>query len=382
MKRPSLSAAVRPLLIVSFLSGTYNPTVARKRGRRLLTVLKTVIPILCCVLLTVKITSTVRRLLHKGQDGTGSIASLYRTTSLLGEVYMVFVLSAVGSKAFRHFLKCFQAYCSRFDRHREGFCHVLKPGIVAVLLTVVYLFVSAYSAYGAAARPCFYDRSSVFWPLDLFSCQPPVAFLTTFFTSQVYSIGFMLYFTTWRILMTEATDLVSGLREAGETTLTEKPEVLERFRLRHAHVCELIVKANACVRHIMAAIFGAGVPCILFVVHGFVYKQLSANEFQIMAMWFVGLVSRIVIIMLTGVALNLKMHQPVELLFQLNVEKMAGKGSDVVCGTILTYAVVIIQFQPTPGAENNQMHPHTDAVAVATPSLLTTDIQDFNVTTM
>ncbi|KAK7107151.1 hypothetical protein V1264_015114 [Littorina saxatilis] len=95
-----------------------------------------------------------------------------------------------------------------------------------------------------------------------------------------------------------------------------------------------------------------------------------------MAALFLCFVLYLVVITLTGSALNLKMHEPVDFLFRLDVQRMTGKGSEIVsaflsrvqgapigfnvynlftvdtstimmiCGTILTYTLVIVQFQP------------------------------------
>ncbi|XP_070188673.1 uncharacterized protein [Littorina saxatilis] len=147
-----------------------------------------------------------------------------------------------------------------------------------------------------------------------------------------------------------------------------------------------------------------GIPSLLFVLHGFVYGNLVWEEFVTLLSFFVFVIVVLVLLTITGVKLNRKMHKPAEYLLSLNIEKMPGKGSEIfeadrltkcfhiasrdyfvllvlshrvkvaaflsrlqgksigfhvyhlftidtstimmVCGTILTYAVVIIQFQP------------------------------------
>ncbi|KAK7107229.1 hypothetical protein V1264_015180 [Littorina saxatilis] len=102
-----------------------------------------------------------------------------------------------------------------------------------------------------------------------------------------------------------------------------------------------------------------------------------------MEFMFFGFVLYLIVVTLTGAALNLKMHEPVDFLFRLDVQRMTGKGSEIVsaflarvqgapigfnvynlftvdtsaimmiCGTILTYTLVIVQFKPLPLAASS-----------------------------
>ncbi|KAK7477639.1 hypothetical protein BaRGS_00031117, partial [Batillaria attramentaria] len=385
MKRVPLNTALNPLLFVSFLSGTYTLPV-RCKSRKFLSTVRGLLNVLfasvCCFTLFVNAISEVVFLLQE-REGSTNIASYYRVCWIVGDLYLAFILTTMGSTSLRRFLSAFRSYKSEFSREEVRYLFVLGIGIYSFFMLVfsqVALIENVIK--GADLTPDCRHNRSFHSHLSFVTCEPAFVSVTQHFSSGVFGTGFLIYLAVWRILMVEAKDIAECLRKQEKATLLENPERLEYFRLRHAEICDLIVKANNCLRHIIAAYFGSGVPCILFVIHGFVYKQLSEEEFADMAVLFVILVFYLTVMTLTGVALNLKMHEPASLLSKLNIVKSTGKGSEVVagrntyeglvprllrscpdcklCGTILTYAVVIVQIQPKPGAGNTQTHPHTE----------------------
>ncbi|KAK7477640.1 hypothetical protein BaRGS_00031118 [Batillaria attramentaria] len=403
MKRVPLNVALKPLLFISFVSGTYTLPV-RIKSRKFLSTVRGLLNVLfasvCCFTLLVNVTTEVVFLLQE-REGSTNIASYYRVCLKVGELYLAMVFPTMGSTSLRRFLSAFQSYRSDFSREDVRYLFIMGVGIYSFLGLLIPQMPLIFTAANGEDFPpdCHYGQH-VHFPLSFLTCEPAFVSVTQHFSSGVFGTGFLIYLAVWRILMVEAKDIAECLRKQEKATLLENPERLEYFRLRHAEICDLIVKTNNCLRHIIAAYFGSGVPCILFVIHGFVYKQLSEEEFADMASFFSGLVVALTVMTLTGVALNLKMHEPAGLLFKLNIVKSTGKGSEVVaaflsrlqgapigfnvyhlftvdpstilmlCGTILTYAVVIVQIQPKPGAGNSQTHPHTEVRNQSTGLLL------------
>ncbi|KAK7108796.1 hypothetical protein V1264_016462 [Littorina saxatilis] len=178
------------------------------------------------------------------------------------------------------------------------------------------------------------------------------------------------------MLKIEANAIVESLEVQPIEALKEAPEVIENIRLRHADLCHVISRANQFLSHILAAFYGTGMTCILLVIHGLINNEFTIADLVNMGSLSFSFVFYLVVITTTGAALNMKMHEPVDFLFRLDVQRMTGKGTEIVstflsrlqgapigfhvynlftvdtstvmmiCGTILTYVLVIVQFKP------------------------------------
>jgi hypothetical protein len=93
------------------------------------------------------------------------------------------------------------------------------------------------------------------------------------------SVAFFFYFTMWVYVFFEARHfnvlLAKEVNKAADDETSSGPisaSVLENFRLHHGELCDLIGLGNGLVTHILGAFYGAGIPCVLFILHGFVYR--------------------------------------------------------------------------------------------------------------
>ncbi|KAK7108787.1 hypothetical protein V1264_016456 [Littorina saxatilis] len=232
-----------------------------------------------------------------------------------------------------------------------------------------------YASVPAMLAVCLHTFDGMPESVGIYACHPVSFGIFVFYLLVSFGSAFFLYLSVWRILIVEANSIVENLTKQDRLVLREKPEVIEDFRLRHAALCRVIVSANRVMRHILAAFYGAGITCLLLSIHDLLNKQHGLVDLIGLGNTFFTFVGYLIIITLTGVSLNLKMHEPVDFLFCLDVQRMSGKGSEIVsmflsrvqgapigfnvyslftvdtstvmmiCGTLLTYALVIVQFQ-------------------------------------
>ncbi|KAK7108786.1 hypothetical protein V1264_016455 [Littorina saxatilis] len=303
------------------------------------------------------------------------MAAMYLASYVFGEIYVVVTFCCCCQTSLRTFLEEFEAYQAEHCRGDWNHKFVLVWGIVSLICMLISSAAAAYYALSttmvAECRHAFHRLSE---GLDTFTCHPVCFGLSLFYFIVTYGAAFFLYISVWRILNVEANSIVENLSKQDRITLREKPEVIEDFRLRHAALCRVIGSANRVMRHILAAFYGAGITCMLLSVHGLINKQIGKVEVIAMGATFFTFVTYLIVITLTGVSLNQKMHEPVDFLFCLDVQRMSGKGSEIVsmflsrvqgapigfnvynlftvdtstimmiCGTLLTYALVIVQF--------------------------------------
>ncbi|KAK7107265.1 hypothetical protein V1264_015215 [Littorina saxatilis] len=376
--KPRQISIFTPLLVVAYLCGMYTVTFRRRhRILSMLTVaLNIVLVLLCGGCLVVLVLCEALSLPEKLSNGTRTIASLYQLTFDLGELFLVVVFFVFGSRAFRRFRKMYKAYGMKYSYASGRKCFVL-----IVLIFLAYVLWQSCIFLVHDDNPTFGFTSACngswasFWVLQKITTTSYFKSLAGFYRSQVIAIPFAFYLTIWFSLYVQARHFVIALAKRKPENLSLEPEVIEQFRLRHAELCDLIGCSNGVITHVIAAFYGAGIPCVLFILHGLVYKTLSYDEFHSLMFLFFGFSFDITIITITGAMLNLKMHEPLDCLYKVNIDSMEGKGYDVVSafisrlhgppigfhlyhlstvdtstilmigGTVLTYALVIIQFQ-------------------------------------
>ena len=297
---------MKPLYCALFFSGMYSLPTERggKCGyvwKKALNVLWTVA---CCGSLCLRVVAEAESALS-----SGSVASLYLTTFTMGEAFLAIAFRCRSQKALAAFLEGFECYQRQHGRSEVKHRTVLVAGIVAIAMLVGSVGVSLY--YGLAKadassecsvnhRPGFLDTVHKAY------CHPVFRTVSTFFLSQVFNVAFWLYVSVWKILQTEANDIVENLTKHEKATLGINPEAIEHFRLRHADLCHVITRANRFVGHILAAAYGAGVACVLLIIHGFIYKLLVRDDFSTMAYFFILIAFEMIVLTLTGSSLNLK----------------------------------------------------------------------------
>ncbi|XP_070188746.1 uncharacterized protein [Littorina saxatilis] len=308
---------------------------------------------------------------------SGGVTFLYLVSYTLGEIFLLVTFRCFCRKSFRVFFEEFEAYQKEHGRSDTDNKGVFILGIVSIFFMVVSVLSNVY----ISSMPSMIAQCQVsFWALPTMfgkiMCHPVILCITLFFAVQVYGAAFFLYLTVWKALKTEANSIVENLTKFEKLALRNTPEVIENFRLRHADLCHVINAANRFMTHILAAFYGAGITCMLLSVYGLIRQQLDASSLVALGQLFFFFMFYLIAITLTGVSLNLKMHEPVDFLFRLDVQRMTGKGSEIVstflsrvqgapigfhvyhlftvdtstimmiCGTLLTYALVIVQFQP------------------------------------
>ncbi|XP_070188747.1 uncharacterized protein [Littorina saxatilis] len=373
MRSVSFSAAVKPLFFVLCVCGVYSPPFrcSKKWWYILAKILSVLVETLCCGSLVVSLVGQIIMTLSLG------ITVLYNVSFTLGEIVLLVTFHCFCRKSFRVFFEEFEAYQKEHCRRDAKYKGVFILGIVNVFLVVV----SLCSAFYWASLPFSIAQCQLGY-LELpelfgkIMCHPVAYGIVIFFSTHVYGAVFFLYLTIWKALKTEANDIVEKFTKIDKLTLRETPEVIENFRLRHADLCHVINAANRFMTHILAAFYGAGITCMLLLIHGMISQGYGVSYLIDLGQLFFIFVFYLITITLTGVSLNLKMHEPVDFLFRLDVHRMTGTGSDIVsmflsrvqgapigfhvyhlftvdtstvmmiCGTLLTYALVIVQFQP------------------------------------
>ncbi|KAK7107231.1 hypothetical protein V1264_015182 [Littorina saxatilis] len=372
MRPVSFSTAVTPLLILVCVSGLSS--LQLKHHRRSCVILLKVLTIL--VVFACRGSTLVSLVAKFSKVLSHDIESLYLASYTLGEVFIVALLGCCFQKSFGTFILEFESYQREHGRSDACYRSVLVVGILALIVAVVNIGAAVYYVFATGITAyCHHGYGMLSDTFGDVMCHPALFGASLFFMIQIYSSAFFLYLGVWRLLKIEADDIVKNLTTQEKKTLRERPEMIEDSRLRHADLCHVIATANRFLRHIVAAFYGAGVICVLLSIYGFISNSLGLHDL-LMGSMFVGFVVYLVVITLTGVALNLKMHEPADFLYRLDVQRMTGKGSEVVsmflyrvhgtpigfnvyslftvdtstimmiCGFILTYALVIVQFHP------------------------------------
>ncbi|KAK7108785.1 hypothetical protein V1264_016454 [Littorina saxatilis] len=190
----------------------------------------------------------------------------------------------------------------------------------------------------------------------------------------------LLFLVISNLIAREVRRLNDDLLHEKLDKLQSSPQQLESYRLRHVSLCTLISDANRCLRHFLFAVYVFGTPFILLYMRGNLGTKAAGELKEMSDYWSVFDILQISVIIavvtVVGAWISHLMHLPHEFLFKLNVQKMTGRASEsvsmflcrlqgqslgfhvmhlfavdtstilMICGTFVTYAVVIIQFQP------------------------------------
>nr|KAG5704954.1 hypothetical protein BaRGS_022796 [Batillaria attramentaria] len=316
------------------------------------------------------------------QKGRNVIPSLYTTTFAVGILFVSVFVPLTTPKHLRKLLACLDNYHDQYDPGRD-FSRLRKAVIVVSTVNVVLTSLwSPLVMNGLVGLLGSGDTGCTALAGDDLQIPYRLAYTVSLYSSIAFSFSWIESCLLCFILLTDATRLVKAVRSFLPETLEGNPSLVEDLRIRHEKLCRLISKTSHVIGHVIAAVYVTGIPCFLFVLHGFVYRKLTLHEFLRMTFFFAELTFILIFFNIAGTMLNIKMHQPAEFLFPLNIEKMPERGPEIVaaflarlqgapigftvyrlftidtstilmvCGTILTYAVVIIQFQPGVGGSS------------------------------
>ncbi|KAL3873474.1 hypothetical protein ACJMK2_036587 [Sinanodonta woodiana] len=153
-------------------------------------------------------------------------------------------------------------------------------------------------------------------------------------------------------------------------------EALEMLRKRHEEMTKVVNQSNAILKHFTFVTYAAGMPMTCFVLYGMIMGTLDLSDTIFMLMCLVNINVQMILVTFLASHLNAKIHQPLDCIFQLNLEIMTDKtiqllnvfaarlngppiGIEVsdlfvidkstilmIGGTLISYAVVVIGFKP------------------------------------
>ncbi|KAK3588751.1 hypothetical protein CHS0354_024229 [Potamilus streckersoni] len=153
-------------------------------------------------------------------------------------------------------------------------------------------------------------------------------------------------------------------------------EALEMLRKRHEEMTKVVNQSNDILKHFTFVTYAAGMPMTCFVLYGMITGQLDLSDTIFMLTCLMNINLQMILVTSLAACLNAKIHQPLDCIFQLNLEIATEKTIQLlnvfaarvngppigigvwdlfvidkstilmIGGTLITYAVVVIGFKP------------------------------------
>lgn len=302
-----VSKILKPLLVFLWISGFYIfPVKSSSKLRRAVKIILNLIFVsLNIVSLAFLTLMNISSLSVKINQGESFLARLYSTTYTLSVLFLAVALPFTSSKHLRRLV-------SNYDRFPEDetlshkqfrFMQVLlASGCVFAFLASVGVPVTI-GAIGCVTCSVddFHTTSEGFLTLATVLVR-----LAAFYSLLSIFASSLEFYALYLLLHFRANKFVKDVSSYDPIVLESSPDLLEKLRLRHESLCRLISVTSDVVGHFIAVVYAGGIPCFLFVIHGFVYRSLAWEEFVHMVAFFVELTITLCLVSVGGTLLNIK----------------------------------------------------------------------------
>ncbi|XP_076096737.1 uncharacterized protein LOC143067391 [Mytilus galloprovincialis] len=310
------------------------------------------------------------------------------------------IMFLYSSKQLMTFLVTFDEYQCEYGIHfkRKKYKHIID------VITIVF-FVEVLITNGLISASFSFNwinRSSLYgmflWPLQNSTGS------TLYFASVMYGIlmiepmvicssVFLFYFFVLQCIKKEFEHISIRLVQLRKRPTTISTE-MEDIRQQHQVIVNILSSVNPVLRHIAGGFYAMGTPVICFMIYGISSGTLLWEDgFKMIGTIVINLVAMFAITF-KGASINSMAHQPLEELHNFDMSVLPDKtvhqiviftnrltgppiGVSVyglfvidystvlmVFGTIITYAVIAIQFTSTGSPSDNCLYNHTNVTFI------------------
>ncbi|KAK7469511.1 hypothetical protein BaRGS_00036490 [Batillaria attramentaria] len=183
-----------------------------------------------------------------------------------------------------------------------------------------------------------------------------LVFIVAYGGNALLYVPDIVYYGVWVVLFLEAKSFNKRLSKHNFVTSAKPDEDLEHFRFGHEALCVLLDKANVAFRHFLFARYAFGAPVVLFALRFLILNKKNVAVTQTVLVIMGVICVQMAIVTITAAALSVQMNIflsrlqsgsigfNVYGLFTIDLSAVL-----MICGTLMTYAVIILQFQPVTG---------------------------------
>ncbi|XP_070182974.1 uncharacterized protein [Littorina saxatilis] len=375
MSRLSLPGALKPAFVFLSLSGLYITPLKQCNCSSVLSFGVTFLISLSGVCLEAYETKLEALSLLNLKPNLKNISLDLSTALYSFSLLFLSVGQAISiTRHFPKFVESAKTYFTRYDRSVNKMAVLVVSTLVSILAFVLSCLVGwFYSSMKFSGSSCSNLEEHTEDSVRTLCCVEKWRHFLTMHRSLLYLWAPpILYSFLWFVLLIEMKRFHFDLAKHFVKASGDKD--YEYFRMRHAAICNLMDDANAVVGHFLFATYGVGIPVLLIALRSLIYGELSSTFTYVVMYIMVHYCATLVMVTLSGAVLAKQALRPAQILYEISIDSVSDRefrslsmflsrlqGGSIgfhvyglfnidnstilmVLGTVVTYAVVILQF--------------------------------------